>query len=104
MTMVYFTVNELSVSGTVDGVDVVDLVDRSLKKISPTPQAITGAITVNKGVHLDQSPSLTIVNGKDWTTHLSKESVKCWGWGDVHKTGSITYNLYYRLYRKITMV
>ncbi|XP_037779775.1 uncharacterized protein LOC119576246 [Penaeus monodon] len=64
--------NDLFVSGTVDGVDVTDLVDRSLKKTSATPQAVTGAITVNKGVHFDQSPSLTMVNSKDWTTYLSK--------------------------------
>lgn len=70
--MLYLAANDLFVSGTVDGVDVTDLVDRSLKKTSATPQAVTGAITVNKGVHFDQSPSLTMVNSKDWTTYLSK--------------------------------
>ncbi|XP_063609339.1 uncharacterized protein LOC134783409 [Penaeus indicus] len=64
--------NNLHVSGLVDGVDVSDLVDRSLKKTSATPQAVTGTITVNKEVHFDQSPSLATVNGKDWTTHLDK--------------------------------
>ncbi|XP_047476972.1 uncharacterized protein LOC125030755 [Penaeus chinensis] len=64
--------NDLHVSGLVDGVDVTDLVDRSLKKTSATPQAVTGAITVNNDVHFDQSPSLAIVNSKDWTTHLDK--------------------------------
>ncbi|XP_047476928.1 uncharacterized protein LOC125030725 [Penaeus chinensis] len=66
------TANDLHVSGLVDGVDVTDLVDRSLKKTSATPQAVTGAITVNNDVHFDQSPSLAIVNSKDWTTHLDK--------------------------------
>ncbi|XP_063609338.1 uncharacterized protein LOC134783408 [Penaeus indicus] len=66
------TATNLHVSGLVDGVDVSDLVDRSLKKTSATPQAVTGTITVNKEVHFDQSPSLATVNGKDWTTHLDK--------------------------------
>nr|APA05127.1 polephole-like protein [Penaeus vannamei] len=66
------TATNLEVGGTVDGVDIVDLVDRSLKKNSATPQTVTGSITVNKGVNLDLSPSLDTVNGKHWSTHLSK--------------------------------
>ncbi|XP_042857978.1 uncharacterized protein LOC122244196 [Penaeus japonicus] len=62
----------LDVSGTVDNVDMEDLVSRSLKKNSATAQSVSGAISVNKGVDFGQNPSLGVVNGKDWTTHLAK--------------------------------
>ncbi|XP_042894169.1 uncharacterized protein LOC122267999 [Penaeus japonicus] len=62
----------LDVSGTVDNVDMGDLVSRSLKKNSATAQSVSGAISVNKGVDFGQNPSLGVVNGKDWTTHLAK--------------------------------
>ncbi|XP_069957094.1 uncharacterized protein [Cherax quadricarinatus] len=57
-------------AGTVDGVNLNDLAERSLKKSSSVTQVVTGHITV-KNVHFNQAPSLGLVNLKDWTTHLT---------------------------------
>ncbi|XP_063614575.1 uncharacterized protein LOC134787697 [Penaeus indicus] len=66
------TVDQLHVTGTVDGVDVGDLATRSLKKEALQPQLVEGKITVDGAVHFNYVPNLQEVNNKSWSDHLSK--------------------------------
>ncbi|MPC21231.1 hypothetical protein E2C01_014208 [Portunus trituberculatus] len=66
------TVVHLNVSGTLDGVDVNNLLSRALLKTSPpgTFQEMTGHLHVTGSVTFDNSLTVHTVNGKHFVSHL----------------------------------
>lgn len=63
-------VRDLRVSGLVDGVDVGRMMSRALRTSSRTPQMVSAGLIVEGNVHFDRAPTLALVNGEDWATHL----------------------------------
>nr|XP_053636660.1 uncharacterized protein LOC128691773 [Cherax quadricarinatus] len=70
------SITTLNVSGTIDGVNLEDLVKRALLKSSASPQVVTGHVTVTEGVHFSQPPTLDKVNSKNWEKHLNDVVLK----------------------------
>lgn len=58
-------------SGTIDGVNIEDLMRRALMKSTTSAQEVTGRVTVTGGVHFQQPPTLAQVNSKNWEKHLN---------------------------------
>ncbi|XP_068220723.1 uncharacterized protein [Palaemon carinicauda] len=64
-------VNELYVSGDVDGININELQSRALLKNSAVPQVIDGRLLVDQNLQFLGGLSLESVNGKNWTEHLN---------------------------------
>ncbi|XP_069180722.1 LOW QUALITY PROTEIN: uncharacterized protein [Procambarus clarkii] len=70
------SVQSLNVSGTIDGVNIEDLMRRALMKSTTSAQEVTGRVTVTGGVHFQQPPTLAQVNSKNWEKHLNDVVLK----------------------------
>lgn len=72
--IMFCSVSSLNVSGTMDEINLDNLLANVLLKSSSSMQLVTGTVTVMNSVHFDQEPTFVMVNGKDWSSYINNVS------------------------------